>query len=308
MKRYFRSYLLALAVLLLLVPSCIHEDTSDCPPDTIKVYFSYRTTYSPSVIDPAEIDRIDLFVFDQAGKYIGRWTDYEPQLGPSYYMELPLVYGDYRIVCWAGLDESSYVLSPFVLQTQPVPLEECLLTLQRTQQQTVEYIPTHLFHAMEAEAVVNQPDCQFVLELRQLTNSIDVTTEGLETSNKEYRLSIRDNNGDYQFDASPAPQCGVLDYIQSCGKDDNQQPYACLRVMALSEDRMTPVLRLNAIDDDQEIFKANLIELILKLRDKGVPVDFDNIHAYHIHLRFNTEMDVEVSINGWDLNDTETEI
>ncbi|MBB4044707.1 hypothetical protein GGR06_002505 [Bacteroides reticulotermitis] len=304
MKRYSLSSLLTLAVLLFLIASCIREDNSDCPPEKVRVYFSYRTTYSPSVIDPTVIERIDLFVFDRTGNYLGQWTDYEAQLSPSYYMELPLAYGDYRIVCWAGLHELSYTLN----HDQTIPFEESLLALQRTEQQTVEHIPTHLFHAMEAQAMVDQPDCQFSLELRQLTNSIDVTTEGLETSGKTYRLSIRDTNGDYQFDASPAADCGVLDYIQTCAKDDDSQPYACLRVMALSEQRATPVLRLTDTTDDKVLFEANLIELILKLRDQGVTVDFENIHEYQIHLRFNTEMDVEVSINGWDLNNTETEL
>lgn len=308
MKLYYRYFLYPLAAVLLLLQSCIGEDNADCPPERVRVYFSYRTTYAPLVVDPEDVSCINLFVFDGEGKFVGEWIDREPQLSPSYYMELPLPYGTYRFVCWAGMEESYHITpSPFV--EKQTDMEACILSLYRTPQHTVETAPNHLFHAILPQGVVDKPECDFTLDLKQLTYTIDLTVQGLEHATDAYSLSIEDNNGDYKFDASLAsPNNGKLQYITSCPKDAQGQPYASLRVMALDEARPTPVLTLTNTTKAEDVFSANLIGLILKLREQGVIVDFDNIHTYHIHLTFDTDMGVDISINGWGVGNSQAEL
>lgn len=308
MKLYYRFLLYPLAVLLLLMQSCIGEDNSDCASGKVKVYFTYRTTYGPWLIDPTEISSINLLIFDENGTFVGEWTDRNPAMSSSYYMEVPLSYGSYRFVCWAGM-EDSYTVTPDPLVKRQTLMNNCILSLNRSSQNTVTVTPHHLFHALLKEGVVDKPECSFTLEIKKLTNTINVTSEGLTSTADEYRLTIDDNNGDYNFEASPASTANEkLQYLSTCRKDEKGQPYTSLRVMTLDENRPNPVLTLTNTTQNETAFTANLVELILKLRERAVTVDFDNIHTYNIHLLFDTYMGVKVTINGWELNAAQTEI
>lgn len=306
MKLYFRFLLYPMTALFVLLQSCVGEDNSGCAPGSIKVYFSYLTTYGQWLVDPAEVNRVHLFVFDENGVFVGEWTDRNPEMSLTYYMELPLPYGTYQFVCWAGMDES-YTLTPDPLVKKQTRMDDCLLSLNRFDLNTVAHTPNHLFYGLLPEGVVNKPQCSFTIELKKMTNTINVTTEGLENTENDYHLTIDDKNGDYDFNASLASNA-ALQYITPCLKDGQGQPYASLRVLVLDENRPSPVLTLKNTTLNKNVFSANLIDLILKLRKQAMTVDFDNIHTYHIHLRFAAGIGVIVTVNGWELSTSQAEL
>lgn len=47
------------------------------------------------------------------------------------------------------------------------------------------------------------------------------------------------------------------------------------------------------------VFRCNLIEAILNLRNNGMWFDFKTMHEFNIVLRFNDDMSVDMSVNGW---------
>lgn len=310
MKRYLKIYLLPLLSLLFVMLSCIHEYPSD---DTniqqVKVYFSYQNFYDISSDDDFEdIKRIDLFVFDEYGNFVDRWIDDNaPQLDSSYYMEIPLAYGNYQIISWMGFSDS-YNITPSTFENQTT-FEECMLSLKRSEDGIVNHIPSRLLYAAERHAVIDAPNVNFKLRLQQLSNTIKITTEGLKPSDTPYGLAVKDNNGDYLFDGLLAPNNKRLEYKITCQKDEHHQPFASLGVMSLSEKRKTPLLSLIDLSTGNDIYRVKLVDLILRLKDKGAVVDFNTIHHYHIHLRFiDADMDVEIIINGWDVSDTDIEL
>jgi hypothetical protein len=304
-KRQYRFFLYLQMAVLVLLQSCIGEGNPDCPPENVRVYFAYRTTYGPGLLDPGDVNRFNLFVFDADNKFVGEWIDENPSLSPSYYMELPLPYGTYSFVCWGGLDTGCYTVSPDAFTVGQTGIEECLLSLKRTENNTVEYAPNHLFYAGRAQQEINTPGQTFALELRQLTNTINVTTGGLEAPGHNYSLLIEDNNGDHRFDGSCASTT-KLQYISPCSQDDGGQLRASLRVLSLSGQR-SPTLILRDESAGKNVYSANLVELILKLRNKDVTVDFEDV-PYDIHLKFDANMDVWVNINGWNVNEAQNEI
>lgn len=308
MNRYFRSYLYSFAVLLPLLCSCMSDKYSNCPPDNIRIHFSYRVSvHGTPVIDTSAVDRINLFIFDQGGKFVGEWIDEHPLLNSSYYMEVPLEYGNYQMVCWAGLSPC-YYLSPSPFVKGVTDLSECLLSLERIDGGIVENPPHPLFHAQLRDCVVDKPDCEFTLDLRQLTNTINLSVEGLPPTANDYSFRIADTNGDYSFDSSFASaNNGELHYITPCTRDAQEQPSASLVVLDLNESSPTPVLTLKDVTTEKSLFSGNLITLLLKLRDQGVVVDLDAIHTYDIRLTF-TGLNVTVSINGWEVSDSHNEI
>ncbi|MFC4673283.1 FimB/Mfa2 family fimbrial subunit [Dysgonomonas termitidis] len=311
MKRVFRFFSYLTTVLLLLLHSCIGEDNTDCPPQNVRVYFAYRTTYSPGLLDPAEVNRFNLFVFDGNGKFIGEWIDESPSLSPLYYMELPLDYGTYSFVCWGGFTQDCYQANPEAFIPGQTDINECMLRLKRTESNIIDHHPNHLFYARLDIAEVIRPGMNFTLDLKQITNTINVTTEGIDFPEHTYSLYIEDDNGDHTFDNSCA-SLTKLRYISPCSKDKDGQPYGSLRVLSLNEQRPTPELVLTNEITGKIFFSANLVELILKLREQGITVDLEDIHTYDIHLKFmkvsDTDMDVQVSINGWIINETLNEI
>jgi hypothetical protein len=173
---------------------------------------------------------------------------------------------------------------------------------------TVEHLPNHLFYASLENGVVNNPRCDFVLDMGQNTNTINVTTEGLSNPQNKYSLIIEDDNGDYTFFNTLASST-QLRYITACSSGKLGQPEGRLRTLTLNESHPTPRIILRDDTRDKEVYSANLIELILELRKQGVTVDFDDIHVYDIHFKFSgTGMDVEVSINGWIVSGSNSEL
>ena len=106
------KYLLPVAMTLLFcLSSCVNDDLSDCDMDK-RVKFHY-TEYTPATyndieyregINPAAVTRMNLFIFDEAGKYVKEVIDEAPKMSKDYYMTVSgLQTGDYKFIAWGSL-------------------------------------------------------------------------------------------------------------------------------------------------------------------------------------------------------------
>lgn len=293
MKRIYPLFMLLSAALFLM--GCIKEDLSDCPAG-IKVFFTYHTTYAGEGIDPSDVDKIDLFVFDEAtGLLRAMVEDTDPRLSPDYFMTIPsLPQGDYRMVAWGGLHKD-YTSNPDLFELEETTFEDAMLVFNHENE--VEHTIGHLFFAELAQATVTaEREQKFYLPLIQNTNTINLTTEGLPKNEDSYILSIRDNNGRYKFDNSFAPDSDFT-YKSVCGKDAVGQPNASLRKLKLAAHRIA-ALELYNETKGKSLYSVNLVEL---LNARGV--DYDLQSVFDVHLKFNTDMSVDVMINEWQITE-----
>jgi hypothetical protein len=287
--------------------SCFTNDLSDCPPDStaIKIYFKVETTTYRSLKSAAEVDHMSLFVFDSEQRLVTVLKDDQCRLSDNYYMTLSLDRGDYTFVAWANL-RGCYGHTSCETGT---PFSELEVYLHRDAGNDVNDAPHPLFYgSLSSQKVTAEEDQVFVLPIDKNNNIVNVTTEGLPPSGDSYRLIITDSNGSYKFDNSFASDTEEINYISGCLKDNDSQLSGSLTIMRLSPKRKLPILKLENTDTKEIIYQANLIELINKLQEKDATIDISKSNVYNIVLRFDADMNVSVSINGWNVINDETEI
>jgi hypothetical protein len=171
----FNKIALLLACTLLLF-SCYKEDGANCP-KFLRVYF----TFSNKELNPANVDRMHLYVFDDKGYFVNDYRDDNIKgFSTDYYIECTgLNPGKYRFIAWGGKDERDYSVTPALFVKGKTTFDEALLMLEHSGN-TVSSLPHHIFHAELQTAVVTSQKIQrFYMPLTQLSNTINIRTVGL---------------------------------------------------------------------------------------------------------------------------------
>lgn len=278
-----------------LLSGCVKEDFSDCPAG-IKVFFTYQSTYAGEGITPSDVDKMDLYIFDrETGILKAAIKDPNPQLSPDYFMSIKdLPTGKYRMVAWGGL-KGDYTTVPAELKVDETTYDEAMVVFDHADE--VTHAIGHLFFAELKEAeITTARKHHFYLPLIQNTNIINLTTEGLPRNDDRYCMYIHDSNSSYFFDNSFAPCCDFK-YTSACNKDEQGQPHATVTVLKLADSRQ-PLLRLWNLTTGVCKYSINLVEI---LNTRGV--DYDLQSEFDIHLKFNTDMSVDVTVNDWQVTE-----
>ena len=301
-----------LVVSVLMLSSCLKEDMSDCP-EQIRVYFDITTSDEADDINPDDIDRMNLYVFNNKGFYLGEYRDeYIAGFDDNYFIDCSdLLPGKYHFIAWAGKDEQSYSTIPVPFVKGKTKLDEALLILQHSDGIVANKIH-HLFHSELPVTVTNEKVQRFDMPLIQHTNTINIRTEGLPANAFSYTFEIADNNCKYLFDRSFVTCQENFKYVADCTKDDTNQLFSTLNVMRLATDRHTPQLRVYNKTNGATLYpvdgqSGDLIRLIKRAYRNN---DFDATHTYDIVFRFEDNGDpsnsnVTILINGWEVREQE---
>jgi len=304
---------------MLMLSSCriIDEDMSNCP-EQIRVYFTYAPRTGNQGIDPADVDRMNLYVFSDKGLYLGEYRDDKiTGFSADYYMECSdLLPGKYRFIAWAGKDEACYSTVPASFIKDKTTFDEALVTLNHPG--GIISKPVHrLFYADLLSATVTTAKIQrFTMPLQQVTNTINIRTAGLPADANNYMFNIADNNCTYKFDFSQGvcPSHSTFTYTAPCTKDAAGQLHSTLDVLRLSANRHTPQLQIFNTTAGKALYptgtqSGDLIGLILSANPQN---DFDTTHIYDIVITFtsdgSTEFSVSITINGWKVHDQSGEL
>ena len=305
------------AIGLLLVStlflSCHNEDmASNCFRD-IRIYF----TYSPLSMNPADVDRMHLYFFNQEGYYVGECSDNNiVRFSTEYYIEyFGLKPGNYRFIAWGGKDERFYTVTPAPFVKGKTTFGEAMLMLEHPGNKITTPI-RHLFHSNIYATVTYDQKQHFTMPLTQLSNTINISTVGLPSDENSYVFDIKDNNCTYTFNGSFEPNAhSIFSYTAPCTKDEAGQLHSSLNVLHLAANRRIPQLQIYNQTATKALYPANnqqsgdLIELILSAYKQN---DFDTTHTYDIVLTFTgdetTGFDVTVTINGWKVQQQEDDL
>jgi len=304
-----------LFVCTLLLSSCVDEITTMCP-EEIRVYFTFSSQAGGGAINPADVDRMHLYVFDRNGYYVGEYRDEQiANFNTDYYMDCSdLLPGKYRFIAWGGQDARNYTTLPQPFVKGQTTFDQALLELEHPAN-TVTFLH-HIFHSdLAATVVADQPRQHFTMPLAQISNTIHIRTVGLPASANTYRFNIADNNCTYKFDTSFAPDPdATFTYTSTCSKDAESQLFASLNVLRLAAGRHTPQLEIHNQTADKPLYptgtqSGDLIGLILSAYPQN---NFDTTHTYDIVLTFkgdgSTGFTVSVSINGWEVHEQNGEV
>jgi hypothetical protein len=311
MKQLHRVYIFLLLLIPVISQSCIRDDLSDCISDK-RIYFDYEPallSQRNGGINPDDITRMDLFVFDENGLFIKEYIDEAPQMGPEYFITVTgLKTGYYKFVAWGNLKEH------YTLSSDLVPGEtsfndlrvflECIKNNEVEEQLSPLFFATHT-GTNSVEILGMSP--QFIrVNLVNDMYKINVTVSGIDSASvadNDYKLTISDDNGIYNFDNDFAP-CREFTYTQTClvDKERNNELTASLIVLRLTADRK-PLLRLVNKQTNNVLIEENLVNLILEVNEAGAAIDFDKTHEFDIRYELDqtSSIGIIIYVNGWKL-------
>ena len=305
-----------LFVCTLLLSSCVQEDMSNCPKQ-IRVYFTVPAGFGNDAINPANVDKMHLYIFNHNGYYTGEYRDdYITDFNADYYIDCSgLLPGKYRFIAWGGKDARYYSTAPASFVKGQTTFDEALLMLDHPGN-TVSTTLHHIFHSdIPATVVTDRRIQRFDMPLTQLSNTINISTVGLPANTSAYSFNITDNNCTYKFDRSFASHSNAtFTYTAPCTKDGANQLHATLNVLRLAADRRTPQLQIYNKTAGKALYpvgtqSGDLIGLILNAYPQN---DFETTHTYDIVITFtgdgSTGFTVTITINGWQVHDQDGEI
>lgn len=299
-----------LIISLLLFQSCIDEQLSVCPPQSIRIYFKYMPKNGYVGIDDNDVKSITLFVFDKGGKYLSQDTYSNITLTNKYFISLDIEPGIYTFVAWANLSEP-YRTDPSTLQAGVTDINTALTYLNRSANDSVNTILPHLFFGNYMQAEVKaEGDQRFDVLLDQNTNKVNLKVKGLMPTTDIFSYVITDDNGKYKFDNSFAPD-KEFTYINTTKFENSNELNTSLTVLRLAGDRK-PMLKLYNKTSGKLLYEQDLVYLISILNNQGRLFDWQNTHEFDIVLTFagtgEASLGVTVSVNGWVVIDDGVEV
>lgn len=285
---------------------CVEDDLSVCG---LNLEFTY--TQNTDGIDKfaESIDRVDVFVFDSDGLFLGKYSD--GNISSSRSMRMNLMPGLYSFVAWGNLSDD-YNL--YELVQGETHINEALLSLNRIND-TISTHPGHLFHGALLNETVSadvQKNQTLTMDMIKDTKSISVTSVGLPIapddgiSTKRFTCTITSINGDYKFDNSIIGT-DRLQYIPYSMISDDRELISDFVTMRELNDGSTGsrlIVRHNDLENEtvKELFNKNLVDLLLPV---SIKQDLNIEDTFDILLEFDYVVGtVSITVNGWKLGPT----
>ncbi len=303
----------ALIMCLLSVVSCIREEISTCPKDASRLQFrfSYQDTRA---LQEGELKVANIYVFDRNDRFVAQQEIANPVIGAVYAADFKLDPGNYSFAVWVNrVDPYSIAPNPGEFPFMRPAKREAEMRLNLSEDRCVRsIIPTQLYGSLDFESIPDEGDRLLTIPLVENTNIINLTVRGLARTAHVYTCTITDDNGNYYFDNSFAP-CGEFQYTTPAHFDSSDALKSSLTVLRLAETHH-PKLALRDLTAGETVYPYHpwqtddLIGMILKAYANGPRIDFDRTHVYDIIISFDTNMDVTVTINGWELTRDEQEL
>lgn len=312
-----RIKLFTLISLLGLHLSCINENLPPCDidpnpePCEVRLSYDYPRKSKSTGFDPREVKSFQIFVFDEDNKYIETFVDDSPQINQEgYFSRVILEPGEYSFMVYGNFG-NSYSTEPYYLQKGVTRLDEISYSFNNTVSGTITSHPEHLFFSSLSNVVITKSIDYYTLPLVRNTYVIHFTAEGLPESKDNYRFVITDTNGTYRFDNAFLPGSEVH-YIQDSHHTQESLCEATLTCLRLAKDRH-PRLRLFDKVSGDTLYDGDLMELLLKMEEQGLDIDFSKMYEFDIHLVFERDpvtgsLTLEIYINGWNVVEKEVVI
>lgn len=283
-----------IAMTTFIAGSCIKEDLSDCG-----LVLRFRYDYNMDATDkfPTDISKLNVYVFDENGTFVGEFQDEGDHLDQNYCMKLNFKPGKYDIYTWAELCDDYRIAS---LAVNSSTFDQARLDLVCDADNSVSKVIKPLYHGqVTALEVVASDNEEVLVSLIKNTNLIRVTAKGLPlgTGSPAFTCRIEGDNAVYKFDNSPTADGQVTYKTQSrVEAQELKSDFTVMRLVPSGQSRLiveyNPVVRSGAT----ELFNENLIGLICNTPG----IDLDRQDIYDIVIEFDYTMTaVTITVNGW---------
>lgn len=302
---------------LVCVSSCIREDLSECPPKngTLKIRFAYHTD-DDKADDMSRLgimEKATLYVFDRNNRFVELSSCDDVVVGREYELDVNLTPDIYNFVVWIGEETHCYTIPAFTnFPTVKPGKDDATLNLDIPASRNVDFsLPRLRFSKLDNKAITGS-DQMIDFDLIQNTNTLIFTVSGLDRTDNTYSFNIADTNGSYDFDNDYA-SCDAFRYtaeaLFSAGSDVLCGTMTVLRLENSRSPQFTLVNKMTgqALYPSYEGQQTDLIQLILKAYE-GRTINFDRRHTFRITLDFDTNMRANVTVDGWNVNESGNEL
>ena len=318
-----------IALLLILISAIcfsacnVAEDDSDCL-ESMEITFRFMKNGQDRF--GVEVSSIDLFVFDEHGYFVGKWSENDNSkfATGTYSMVVPLPSGTYNCVAWGGLKNNHYALfdqdqsltnasNPIVGETN---IADMLLEVRDgSKAREVDYTPTNLFFGDKLNVDLNKRQqgskTSVVIDLVKNSKQVDLKITGLPLPTKANKFTnidiwLASANGGYTFRNEYETPDRTVEYTPvSEDADVNNVYYGTMHTFRMTFGRPI-VLTVRNNEKSEDIVVADILEeYIRKTAQYSTQAAVDAEDYFLIELVLDPYMSVSVKINGWNVNASE---
>ena len=295
-------------LLLLVLFSCtsIDETLPEC-----QLYVSFRYDYNMEFTDAfaAQVNRVDVFVFDKDGTFIMKKSEQGKTLGSgSYRMQLQLPIGEYRIATWAGMSDAFEMPEPVAGKTT---LEDLTVRMKREESLVHNKALNPLWYGgVQAVSFTGRQEQTETVSLIKDTNKfrfiLQKSGPGEELDINDCLFEIRADNGYYDWNNDLLDDDMISYRPYYLEKVEDVGIVVEMNTMRLLEHKKV-YLTLKRKSDGKELMKIDLIPYLLltKMEGHNIPAQeyLDRQSEYAIVFFYNPELlnflSTKIVINGW---------
>ena len=294
-------------LLLLVLFSCtsIDETLSEC-----QLYVSFRYDYNMEFTDAfaAQVNRVDVFVFDKDGTFIMKKSEQGKTLGSgSYRMQLQLPIGEYRIATWAGMSDAFEMPE---LVAGKSTLEDLTVKMKRESLIHNKVLEPLWYGEVQTVNFTDKQEQTETVCLIKNTNKfrfiLQKSGPGEELDMNDCLFEIRADNGYYDWNNDLLDDDMISYQPYHLEKVEDVGIVAEMNTMRLLEHKKV-YLTLTRKSDSKELMKVDLIPYLLltKMEGHNIPAQeyLDRQSEYAIVFFYNPELlnflSTKIMINGW---------
>ncbi len=294
-------------LLLLVLFSCtsIDETLSEC-----QLYVSFRYDYNMEFTDAfaAQVNRVDVFVFDKDGTFIMKKSEQGKTLGSgSYRMQLQLPIGEYRIATWAGMSDAFEMPE---LVAGKSTLEDLTVKMKRESLIHNKVLEPLWYGEVQTVNFTGKQEQTETVCLIKNTNKfrfiLQKSGPGEELDMNDCLFEIRADNGYYDWNNDLLDDDMISYQPYHLEKVEDVGIVAEMNTMRLLEHKKV-YLTLTRKSDSKELMKVDLIPYLLltKMEGHNIPAQeyLDRQSEYAIVFFYKPELlnflSTKIMINGW---------
>ncbi|MDR0833508.1 MAG: FimB/Mfa2 family fimbrial subunit [Candidatus Symbiothrix sp.] len=314
MKR-IHYYISFIALLALVLPSCIAEDLSNCPDLKIKLI-------PDTVLTKEELKNAMLYIFNGAGEFV--WSesvDPNPDRGAQN-LKQDLPSGDYTFVVWYNVGVDDKDVTPYKVKPDVFVPVDTVNKNNPTLKRTAEfYLPLPANDSIESlkllptfygsvdytirKDTINDVDIDVFIQ----TNDINVTLLGLrgDEVNDDYEFVIKDRNARYSFDDAFLDSKNFYYTSKNVPAGGKEEVSTKLRVLKLSQELGAPNPELTIANEAGRIIlgmpdNTNLIPIIIesyRMAHNGETPDLTKMHSFDVRVDLRGAKGASITVNDW---------
>ena len=298
--------LILLSVLLLVLPSCIKDDRSDCPVDDVIVELSFYP--SPSLEEGNDINletlqTLDVYLFRQEdGIFQAYYRDYKANLtDDDYRLKIATRQGAYDMIVWGNAAKADYNLNPLTFVVGQTNIEDVQLSLQEIENQAIDRTINHLFYGRKLACEISKEENQKIaIPISQNTYTFEVNIQHKPENDELFKVLIEAEHNGYDLWNKPySNQEFVYAKVATPSGPNLKQQTALLRTLNIYSDSK---VKIKIYDwQGKEVLNEPLVELLQTAAENaGGALNLDLTHNYVIEMSFGqTELETIIKINGW---------